>query len=59
MLFSNKENDRFKDFIDPGIRDKNGKKAVDLASAAGHSETVDLLNRHEKDRRNWKKCNWK
>lgn len=47
------------DFIDPGIRDKNGKKAVDLASAAGHSETVDLLNRHEKDRRNWKKCNWK
>ncbi len=47
-----------KDFIDPEICDKNGKKAIDLARAANHSELVDYLERHEKTRKKIR-CNWK
>jgi ankyrin repeat protein len=46
------------DSIDTEIRDKKGNKAIDLARSAGHSEIVDLIDRHYKNRRNYK-CNWK
>ena len=39
------------DFIDLQIRDKNGKKAIDLANNRGYSDLVDYLERHEKARR--------
>lgn len=42
-----------KDSIDTEIRDKNGKKAIDLAKSMGNSEIVDLIDRHYRNRRNY------
>jgi len=46
------------DSIDTEIRDKKGQRAIDLAESAGYSEIVDLIDRHYKNRRNYR-CNWK
>lgn len=40
------------DCIDTEIRDKNGKKAIDLAKARGYTEAVDFIDRFKKTRQN-------
>lgn len=45
------------DCIDPEIKDRNGKLAIDLARARGHSDLVDYIERYKKSRRsNLFKC---
>ena len=45
---------KLKDCIDTEIKDNNGKKAIDLARIRAHSEVVDFIDRHSRNRKSAK-----